>query len=78
LNVGVSHLERFYSLRSPFGPHGTTCVTSLRSVPGAGAAFSLWWPQISGTKKPGCCQPGFFVSRLVGTGGFEPPTPCTP
>ena len=22
-----------YSLRSPFGPHGTTCVTPLRYVP---------------------------------------------
>ena len=37
--MGVSHLERCYSLRSPFGPHGTTCVTSLRSVPTAGLAF---------------------------------------
>jgi len=30
-----SRLKRYYSLRSPFGPHGTTCVTPLRYVPTA-------------------------------------------
>jgi len=30
-----SRLKRLYSLRSPFGPHRTTCVTPLRSVPTA-------------------------------------------
>ena len=37
--MGVSHLERCYSLRSPFGAHATTCVTPRSSVPTAGLAL---------------------------------------
>ena len=48
-----------YSLRSPFGPHGTTCVTSLRCVPTATKVAGR-----AGRPCHGGIQSLFFQSRL--------------